>query len=359
MWLAFKRVGPIVFLGMVPLAVLIFGAVDVFRGKSLGVDFRRELYPEAKLIGDWTNPFPSPDADLSGGASRIFTVTAALLATPLTLLSVEGASVIFVVVLLGALSATLWVLGVRDWRVYGLVVIWPTALAALQTGTLTILLGLLIAIAWRYRDRAYVPGLAIGFAIALKLFPWPMLVWLVATRRFRETGLAVAVAVASVLLVLPFTTLGAYAHLMNSLGNDFSPQSYNIIGLLSRSGLAGLATAKLVADGVGLVVLAIAYARRSFPITLAAVLLLSPIVWNNYFELLLIPLAISRPRLAPIWFLPLVMWGCPGTGIYVRTWHIVVGLAVLTVTTLFAELHRSGERRQGGRSRAMPSPVAS
>ena len=34
----------------------------------------------------------------------------------------------------------------------------------------------------------------------------------------------------------------------------------------------------------------------------------SPIVWIHYFLLLLVPLALTRPRLSPLWLLPFVYY---------------------------------------------------
>jgi hypothetical protein len=43
-------------------------------------------------------------------------------------------------------------------------------------------------------------------------------------------------------------------------------------------------------------------------LVLAAGLAASPIVWVHYFLLLLVPLALTRPRLSPLWFLPFVYY---------------------------------------------------
>ena len=40
---------------------------------------------------------------------------------------------------------------------------------------------------------------------------------------------------------------------------------------------------------------------------LAAALAASPILWQHYFILILVPLALTRPRLTPLWFLPLLV----------------------------------------------------
>ena len=61
------------------MAVLILASTALARHGEFGVDFRHELYPEAKLLVHGENPFPPPDTDLSPGANRIFPVPAAAL----------------------------------------------------------------------------------------------------------------------------------------------------------------------------------------------------------------------------------------------------------------------------------------
>jgi hypothetical protein len=321
-------------LGVVPIVVLVVGAIEAVRLNSVGVDFRGELYPEAKLLLHGHDPFPASDADLSGGVNRIFPIPAAALVGPLTLLPVAAATVVFTVLLLAAFGGTLWLLGVRDWRVYGAVALWPATLSALQTANLTILLALLVAVAWRWRDRRWTPGIAVGAAIALKLFLWPLVVWLIAFRRYASAAVATALAVAGTLLVVPFVSLPEYARLMRNLGSTFSTESYNVVGLCAQVGLGTGAVADTVAAAIGLGLIAVAYRHRSLPLALAASLVLSPIVWLHYFVLLAIPLATTRPAFAGAWLVPLALWLVPGSGNDVRAWHVAVALVVLGVTTL-------------------------
>ena len=119
---------------------------------------------------------------------------------------------------------------------------------------MTILLVLLVAVMWRFRERRFVPGLALGLAVALKLYLWPLGIWLLARRRFASAALAGAIACGSTLLVLPFITLTDYARLMKNLGDTFGPQGYNLVALIVKSGAGSLATATLVASAVGLLV---------------------------------------------------------------------------------------------------------
>jgi hypothetical protein len=106
---------------------------------------------------------------------------------------------------------------------------------------------------------------------------------------------------------------------------------------------------QLLALGAGLALLVPAYLRRSLPLALAAALAASPIVWNHYFVLLAVPLAVGSKRLAPAWFVPLAMWVCPGTADDIRLWQIVVGLSVLAAVTVLVEWPRD---RSGGLRRA-------
>jgi hypothetical protein len=70
----------------------------------------------------------------------------------------------------------------------------------------------------------------------------------------------------------------------------------------------------LVMLGVGgaLVTLAARRARRgdevrAFTLAIAAVLALTPILWWHYLALLVVPLALTRPRFSAIWLLPIAI----------------------------------------------------
>ena len=90
--------------------------------------------------------------------------------------------------------AALWILGVRDWRCYVIALTSPVVVHGLYYGNLTIVMVLLVALAWRYRERARIAGLALGAAVAAKLFVWPLVVWLLLTRRFRAAAWAIGSA---------------------------------------------------------------------------------------------------------------------------------------------------------------------
>jgi len=80
-------------------------------------------------------------------------------------------------------------------------------------------------------------------------------------------------------------------------------------------------------------------------------LVASPVVWNHYFALLIVPLAILRPRLRIEWAIPLALWLCPATG--VTGWQ--AGLAALVTGSTVLLLARES-KTLSDRRRAFPRP---
>jgi hypothetical protein len=93
------------------------------------------------------------------------------------------------------------------------------------------------------------------------------------------------------------------------------PRALSLTTFLHDLG-AGYPTGRAIQWGVGACLLAAAGLvvrsadgdRRSFSLVLAAALVLSPVVWLHYFALLLVPLAIARPKFGPAWGLPFTFW---------------------------------------------------
>ena len=209
---AMGRVAPIVLFGLIPVAFLLGALLVYWDIDEFAFDFHYGLYPQAhRLLSDGV-PFDSPDAAITGH-NAIYTTFTAAVATPITLLPPLVADVVFTALLVAAGAACLWVLGVRDWRVYGVVAMWAPVISAVQTANVTLILALLMALAWKYRDRRFLPGVFVGLAIAVKLFPWPLIVWLAASRRYAASAAALGVTVLSLLLIVPF---GSIARLLQA-----------------------------------------------------------------------------------------------------------------------------------------------
>jgi glycosyl transferase family 87 len=275
------------------LAVFLQGAGDVLRGVS----------PYA-FQGDRTFAYPP---------------FLAYVVAPLHPLSSSTAALIWMLLSLAAVVLALWLLELRDWRCYALVGVFLFTRSAIDLGTIEPLLLLAVAAAWRWRDHLLRPAAAVGIAIVLKLFLWPLAVWLALMRRVRAAAASVGIAIGLAFIswaAIGFAGLGHYPSLLTKLADHESSSSYSVVALGVRAHLP-LPAARIVSVLVALALLAAAAwvardERRSvrdrdvaaLTLTLAAALAASPIVWVHYFLLLLVPLALARPRLSPLWLVP-------------------------------------------------------
>ena len=198
---------------------------------------------------------------------------------------------------------TLRALDVRDWRCYGLALLWPPVLSAIQTGNVTLWLGLAAALAWRYRDRLVLPAAAIGVTLAAKFFLWPLVVWQAASRRYASAALSCAIGAALLVLswaVIGFAGMADYPDLVRKLEDTVGEDSYTAYIVGVDLGLASpVARGIWLALGLALVGAVVVLGRRgaarsAFILAIAASLALTPIVWLHYFALLLVVVAVAR-----------------------------------------------------------------
>ena len=349
-----KRLLTIALLGVVPVVTLV-AMLIVAHPWSIALDFRNELYPEAKEILAWRNPFPADGADLYRGQNLIWPPLAALLVAPLTLFSLGTANILIALIGLAFYALTLWIVGVRDWRVYGAFALWPQVAGEMRVAHLTPLLCLLVAVAWKYRDRQLPAGIAVGLAGAVKFFLWPIGVWMVATGRARAAVVAAVLAAASILLVLPFTGLDDYFRTLLDLGRTFDQDSYSLFGLLMQL-QAPEALARAVTFAAGAVALVYTWRRGSFTGAIAAALILSPIVWLDFYALAAVPLAVFRPRLAWVWLVPIATWGLPSSGIGAgTTWGVT--RALITFAVVFAVTFRAERQEAATHDGKQTAPI--
>ena len=249
----------------------------------------------------------------------------AIVLIPATALPDEigGSSPVGVVVsllLVACVVGALLVLDVRDWRCYPVALLYPPTLENIEYGAVGPVLALLVALAWRYRDRVLAVSAALGGAIVLKVFLWPLLVWLAATRRWTAAvgagALALGLALAS-WAVIGFRGLGDYPELLRRLSEIEAENSYSAFAILVTIGVpATLAQVIMVLAAASLLVVAWRVARGSqdgdgdrpaFVLALAVAFVLTPILWLHYLVLLVVPIALARPRLSALWFVPLAL----------------------------------------------------
>jgi len=326
---AFRGAASVVVCGLLPLLALWYAIAPVALGDRQAADFHFGYYYAAEAVRAGEDFYPG-DGFVVRGADEliidyVYPPLLAIATVPWTLLPVGLAEVLFQVVLIAVFVATLALLGVRDWRCYGLAFLWPPVTDAVTTGNVSILLGFAAACAWQFRDRARVAGIAVGLSIALKIFLWPLVIWLAATRRSAAVAWSVGAALGATLgtwAMVGFRGFTDYPGLVRSLSNEMDERAYTLYALGVDLGFSqGLARALWVALAFGLLAASIVRARRgdeqgSFVLSLAAAIAFSPVVWLHYFALLLVAVAIVQPRLGALWFVGLPLQLVVTTGVY-------------------------------------------
>jgi alpha-1,2-mannosyltransferase len=308
-------------------------------------------------------PYVQPSAAALAHFDRfVYPPVAALLFAPFAAVPPEGGRVLMFLGGLAAVLGALRVLGVEDWRCYGVAIVSAPAINSLALGALSSFLLLGVALAWRYRDNALVAAVATALTAVAKLFLWPLAIWLLATRRWRAAALCAVTGVVLLLggwAVIDFAGLRSYPTLVHVLDKVEAPASYSVVALLGLSGSAATAaTVVLSLATVAAVWLAARGAdgdRRAFAAAALASLVATPLLWLHYFLLLYVPIALYRPRLSGLWFLPVLLWVTPTTHSHGTTYKIAIALAVLAVVALRTAFARA----RLSRAAAVPRPVAS
>jgi hypothetical protein len=299
-------------------------------------DFHRSYWPAAFRILHGHSPYINPGAlDLTRDVGFVYPAVGALLVAPFALISNGLGGAIFTLLNIAAVLLTLRVLRVRDWRLYGLVLLWLPVIAAWETANITLLLGLGIALIWRYREHPVSTGVLAALLISVKPFVWPLGIWLLATRRYRASAYAVVYGLvlnAIAWAVLGLNELPRYTRLANAFAHDGERIGYSVVSFALHLGLT-----RSGAYGVGLTLAGVACAacvvlgrrgsdRTALVLCLIVTMLATPIIWLHYFALLIVPLALTCPRLSLAWAFPMAMWLCLPTD-SPTTWKIAVALA--------------------------------
>jgi hypothetical protein len=145
--------------------------------------------------------------------------------------------------------------------------------------------------------------------------------------------------------VLGFAGMSDYVHLLRMLADAEQAKGFSPIALGLSLGLpSGLARGVALALGAAALVGIVLLARRpdgdrlSLTAAVGAALLLSPIVWMHYFAVLLVPLALARPRYTPLWLLPAVAFWLTGGQSGGSTASILIAFVAAGATLAFCLL---------------------
>ena len=355
---AVRMVGsPLVYAVLPGLLLTVMLAASVHH--HFAFDFH-QFWQGGRDVIEGRSPYPAASSLPKGGDRSLdpvgiqetfrfpYPAPAALVLAPFGALPFAVAAALFVLLSIAAVFLALRLLDVSDWRCYGLVFASIATLGAVRLGTFTPFLLLGLAVVWRFRDRRLIVAAAVGSLILLKLFLWPLLIWLVLSRRAGSAAVTLLIVSAAGLAswaVIGFAGLTSYPELLSTLAASVQGKGWSTVALgLSLGVSASLAKLfTLVLAGSALAVTA----KRdfwSFTVAISAAILMSPIVWLHYFLLLVAPLAIAFPTLAPAWFIPLALWAWPFQETNGDVWKIALGLAVLIAACATALLSTRSPR---------------
>ena len=348
-----RRAIDVLVLGVLPAALLLAFLIS---GKNFAFDYH-QFWRGGRDVLNGVSPYPTRAAvnaasEHTGphGIQAVFRFPypagSAVAMAALAWLPFDPAAVVLVVLSIVAALAALWLLDVRDWRCYGVMFLSIATITSIRLGTLTPILLLFVALAWRYRERPWIACASVAAAVVLKVFLWPLVVWLALTRRYLAAAGAAALAVGFTLVswaAIGFDGFGDYPHILGRLSHVVGPRGFSLVALGSDLGLGNGASRALpwILGGATLVAAAAAARRadgerRSFALAIAASILLTPIVWLHYFVLLYAPLALWRRTLTPPWLLLLLLWATPFQETKGDAWRVAVGLAVAAAALLVA-----------------------
>jgi hypothetical protein len=350
-----------------PVWVLVTAAL----GGNFALDFHYAYLRAAHAVAHGATPYGSLSPWALAHEPFIYPPLSAYLFVPFTVLPTVVAEVIAVMLVAAAVPATLLVLRVRDWRCYAISFLWWPIIIAIQTANVTLPLLLGLALVWRYRDRKVVAGVVCGLVIALKLFFWPVLIWLVATRRYRTAAIAAA---SSLLLVfLPWAGIGfaglrGYPHLLSKVSNREGPGGYSLAALVHTvlpSWTVDTALETLI--GVAVLTLVVIVGRRrrdrdALALAIIAILVLSPLLEMHYVSLLLVLVALYRRQFGLAWVLPLFIWGASANaaGSPAQVVHVLVVVAATCAAAYWNWQAQDLVRllRAGRRKAVDPAPLS-
>ncbi|MEA2218400.1 MAG: alpha,2-mannosyltransferase [Solirubrobacteraceae bacterium] len=330
--LAARRLVPIVLWGVLPLAVIAAALAGGYHLHYAG-DFHYSFWPAGQRVLHGSSPYVDPGSpDVARAIAFVYPAVGALLLAPFSLLPRELADAVFTALNIAAVPLMLRVLGVRDWRLYGASLLCLPVLSGWLVGNVTLFLALGIALLWRHRDRPLAAGLLAAVLVSFKLFLWPLCLWLLATRRYAAFAWTMACGVAINVVawgVLGFDEIGRYRRLLHALADQREDLGYSVVSVALREGLAHGPSYVLAFALAGAAAAACMRAGRrgrehgALALAVLVCLLATPIVQLHYFALLLVPLALARPRLGVAWLLPLALWACSGG----LAWQAILALA--------------------------------
>lgn len=325
-------------LGFLPALITGWVIYKMYAGGIVAVDFQHSFWVAGWRTLHALDPYRWTRGQISAGVSFPYPAVTALLLAPFGLVSRFWGSIPITAAGVVAAPLSVWILGIHDWRVYGAVALWAPVVVAWQAANFTLLLVVGTALLWRFREREWAVATLVACLVSIKPIMAPLWIWLVLMGRWRSAFLAVAIGIflnAASWTVVGWHDLSGWLNLLSRQGSLRDSSGYSLIALATHLGL-GRAVGETLMVLIGCALLAVAAisarAGKELGVFGAAVLLtivVSPQSDVHYFAMLLVPLALARPRLAWAWLVPLVLWVCPATR--AAPWQILLWWGLLAV----------------------------
>jgi alpha-1,2-mannosyltransferase len=245
--------------------------------------------------------------------------------TPLTALPLDTAITVWYLLHVVALVTACLLLPVPGWvrlAAFGVAALSFAATRDLVLGNVSVLLLLPLAAAWRWLDQ---PAGAVAQALAMSVRPMLgiLLVWQLLRRQWRAVAWTLGSGLVLIVLTLPVVGIEGYREYLTVLVNlggvtgveRNDDLSSTLLALGADEGLAELAL--LAGYGVAIAAIVLSLRRDAelgFVVTATASLLLSPLLWDHYLTMLVLPAAFLAAR-GRTWglALPLLSWLPPVT----------------------------------------------
>jgi hypothetical protein len=220
---------------------------------------------------------------------------------PFSFLPFAVAAVVFGIAQFACSAGALWIVGLRDWRCYAAALLSVPILGSVGYGNPTPLVLLALAVAYRTRQDAYRPALAVAAAVIVKPFAFPFFVWL-APRRAAVAVTAFATTVVAGWAAIGFEGFADYPKILDKLTAAQGSHGASIYALTLNLG-AGRSIA--LGCALAAAILVLIAGRASFESAILASLLGPSIIWGWYYMLLFLVLAIRSPRFSWRWLVGL------------------------------------------------------
>ena len=285
------------------LFIVVVGVVTWLSRQTFGYDFLAYHLAAARVLAG--QPLYDMTYQQTGGFGLFYYPPPFILAVlPFALLPASVAAVVWFGVLLAAFFAALALLPVRRhvrWIVLLLAALsWPVAYT-FKLGQVTPLLMLAFVIAWRSLERPVPLGGSTAAGALIKLQPAVLLVWAALTRRWRAVAVGLLVGLGASVIVTAIVGMEAwwsYIQLVRAVGDPVTtPHNVTPGALAYQAGASAFSGAVVqvvvsVAVAVALLVAVLrAVPEASFLVAVTASQMLSPILWDHYAMLLLLPIA--------------------------------------------------------------------